>query len=53
MAVNADFTSTGGFDTTGPVAVALAVLGLLIGAAAGLLTRRTLPTTVITFVTVL
>lgn len=53
MAVNADFTSTGGFDTTGPVAVALAVLGLLIGAAAGLLTRRTLPAMVVTLVALL
>ncbi|WP_307841443.1 ABC transporter permease [Streptomyces endocoffeicus] len=53
MAVNADFTSTGGFDTTGPVAVALAVLGLLIGAAAGLLMRRTLPAMVVTFVALL
>ncbi|MGW5864625.1 ABC transporter permease [Streptomyces sp. NPDC055239] len=53
MAVNADFTSSGGFDTTGPVTVALAVLGLLIGAAAGLLTRRTLPAMVVTFVALL
>ncbi|MER7485172.1 ABC transporter permease [Streptomyces sp. NPDC126497] len=52
-AVNADFTSAGGFDTTGPVAVTLAVLGLLIGAAAGLLMRRTLPAMVLTFVTLL
>ncbi|MFF1694676.1 ABC transporter permease [Streptomyces sp. NPDC058257] len=53
MAVNADFTSASGFDTTGPVAVALAVLGLLIGAAAGLLTRRTLPAMVVTFAALL
>ncbi|MFE2187581.1 ABC transporter permease [Streptomyces sp. NPDC059455] len=53
MAVNADFTDAGGFDTTGPVAVALAVLGLLIGAAAGLLMRRTLPAMVVTFVALL
>ncbi|MET8979916.1 ABC transporter permease [Streptomyces sp. NPDC004539] len=51
--VNADFTSAGGFDTTGPVTVALAVLGLLVGAAAGLLTRRTLPAMVSTFVALL
>ncbi len=49
MAVNADFTGAGGFDTTGPVTVALAVLGLLIGATAGLLTGRTLPAMVATF----
>ncbi|MFD5895951.1 MULTISPECIES: ABC transporter permease [unclassified Streptomyces] len=48
-AIDADFTSAAGFDTTGPVAVALALLGLLIGAAAGLLLRRTLPAMVATF----
>ena len=53
MAVNADFTSAAGFDTTGPVTVSLAVLGLLIGAAAGLLTRRTLPAMVVTLVALL
>ncbi|MEV5656118.1 ABC transporter permease [Streptomyces sp. NPDC052291] len=53
MAVNADFTAAGGFDTTGPVTVALALLGLLIGATAGLLTRRTLPAMVATFTVLL
>ncbi|MFG3256940.1 ABC transporter permease [Streptomyces sp. NPDC048172] len=53
MAINANFTDAGGFDTTGPVTVALALLGLLIGAAAGLLTRRTLPAMVVTFVALL
>ncbi|MFD6342215.1 ABC transporter permease [Streptomyces sp. NPDC060131] len=48
-AIDADFTSAAGFDTTGPVAVALALLGLLVGAAAGLLLRRTLPAMVATF----
>ncbi|WP_461036842.1 ABC transporter permease [Streptomyces mayteni] len=50
---NADFTSAGGFDTTGPVAVAMALLGLLTGATAGLLVKRTLPAMVITLVALL
>ncbi|MFD5426409.1 ABC transporter permease [Streptomyces sp. NPDC127084] len=48
MAVNANFTDAGAFDTTGPTAVAWAVLGVLTGAAAGLLARRTLPAMVVT-----
>ncbi|MFD4785926.1 ABC transporter permease [Streptomyces sp. NPDC058459] len=52
-AVNADFTTAGGFDTTGPVAVALSLLGLLIGAAGGLFLRRTLPAMVTAFVALL
>ncbi|MEU6481024.1 ABC transporter permease [Streptomyces sp. NPDC047017] len=52
-AVNADFTTAGGFDTTGPVVVALSLLGLLIGAASGLLLRRTLPAMVTTFIVLL
>ncbi|MFF8036326.1 ABC transporter permease [Streptomyces sp. NPDC016626] len=52
-AMNADFTTAGGFDTTGPVAVALSLLGLLIGAASGLLLRRTLPAMVTTFIALL
>lgn len=48
-AIDADFTSAAGFDTTGPVVVALTLLGLLIGATAGLLLRRTLPAMVTTF----
>ncbi|MFM9442509.1 ABC transporter permease [Streptomyces acidiscabies] len=49
IAFDPDFTDAAMFDTTGPVTVALALLGLLIGAAAGLLTRRTLPAMVVTF----
>ncbi|MER8072245.1 ABC transporter permease [Streptomyces sp. NPDC094034] len=52
-AMGTDFTGAGGFDTTGPVTVALAVLGLLIGAAAGLLMRRTLPAMVVTLIALL
>lgn len=48
--VDADFTSAGGFDTTGPVAVSLALLGLMVGAAAGLLMRRVLPAALVTLV---
>lgn len=49
LALNADFTGALGFDPTGQVAVAFALLGLLIGATAGLLVRRTLPAMVTTF----
>ncbi|MGW5047480.1 ABC transporter permease [Streptomyces griseoluteus] len=52
-AAQADFTTAGGFDTTGPVTVALSLLGLLIGAASGLLLRRTLPAMVTTFIVLL
>ncbi|QER90569.1 ABC transporter permease (plasmid) [Streptomyces tendae] len=43
------FTDAVIFDTTGPVAVALALCGLLLGATAGLLLGRTLPAMVTTF----
>ncbi|MGW7291026.1 ABC transporter permease [Streptomyces xiamenensis] len=52
-AANADFTSTEGFDTTGPTAVVMGLLGLLLGATAGLLAKRTLPAMVITLFGVL
>ncbi|WP_240649230.1 ABC transporter permease [Streptomyces sp. Z26] len=49
-ASQADFTLSNSFDSTGPVAVVLVLIGLLVGATVGLLFRRMLPSMVVTLV---